>query len=578
MAFFNNFNIGFRKFIGLSGSIDTGCGDFSYVYSLGGYMDYYQSIAPLADAIDKVASPASCIRPYAFINNVVSQVDENNFLKWLRYPNQTQTGIKFRKEGFEHYLITGNNFIEVAYEIEKSGKKVISYKNLNPRYITVKLDNNNEVEYYEYHKASLPAKRYEKQLDSTNFKINSNRFRYKSGKTYYDLVVWQDSVFNTYNGKDFPINGLGKSKLQSLQDEMLLYQDGNKSNKATFKNSLTAKKMLVIDLAKLPAGTTQEQMQEYKKKLVDEYSGSQNSGKTVITTLDVKPVDLQNPFMARDLEFNIGLRRLRVAFYNAYNIPLPLVEGEFTSNSNMKESNLNLYDSAVLPLLEDYFEFVYVYLIKDFDDKTKIESINYIGSEIPAIAMREAELVNQLSNANIVTKNELRQRIGLGAITGLNAVYVDGNQAPIGEDTNTGDTIGAPLSQVKELVFEDIDDYEIELLESEEKALSDIDLKPTESMANNARRGLELREKFGRGGTAVGVARARDISNRKNLSPSTVGRMVSFFARHGVNEGKNKLPNGDPSNHYIAWLLWGGNSGRTWANAKWKAIKREREK
>jgi hypothetical protein len=97
-------------------------------------------------------------------------------------------------------------------------------------------------------------------------------------------------------------------------------------------------------------------------------------------------------------------------------------------------------------------------------------------------------------------------------------------------------------------------------------------------MSNNAKRGLELREKFGRGGTAVGVARARDISNRKNLSPSTVARMVSFFARHGVNEGKNKLPNGDPSNHYIAWLLWGGNAGRTWANAKWNAIKREREK
>ena len=67
MPFFNNFNIGFRKFIGLSGSIDTSCGDFSYVYSLGGYMDYYHSIAPLADAIDKVATPASCIRPYALL-------------------------------------------------------------------------------------------------------------------------------------------------------------------------------------------------------------------------------------------------------------------------------------------------------------------------------------------------------------------------------------------------------------------------------------------------------------------------------------------------------------------------------
>ena len=189
-----------------------------------------------------------------------------------------------------------------------------------------------------------------------------------------------------------------------------------------------------------------------------------------------------------------------------------------------------------------------------------------------------SELVNQISNANIATKNELRQKVGLNPIVGLNAVYVDGNQAPIGEDTNTGDTIGAPLSQVKELVFDDIEDYEIELLETEEKALSDINLIPTETMSNNAKRGLELREKFGRGGTAVGVARARDISNRKNLSPSTVARMVSFFARHGVNEGKNKLPNGDPSNHYIAWLLWGGNAGRTWANAKWNAIKREREK
>jgi hypothetical protein len=63
-----------------------------------------------------------------------------------------------------------------------------------------------------------------------------------------------------------------------------------------------------------------------------------------------------------------------------------------------------------------------------------------------------------------------------------------------------------------------------------------IDLKPTESMANNAKRGLEWRKEHGRGGTAVGVARARDIANRKNLSPSTVKRMHSYFARHAVDK------------------------------------------
>ena len=37
---------------------------------------------------------------------------------------------------------------------------------------------------------------------------------------------------------------------------------------------------------------------------------------------------------------------------------------------------------------------------------------------------------------------------------------------------------------------------------------------PTDSMASNARRGLALRKEYGRGGTAVGVARARDIANK----------------------------------------------------------------
>ena len=42
-------------------------------------------------------------------------------------------------------------------------------------------------------------------------------------------------------------------------------------------------------------------------------------------------------------------------------------------------------------------------------------------------------------------------------------------------------------------------------------ALSDINTKPTQSMANEAELGLKWRKEFGRGGTSVGVARARDL-------------------------------------------------------------------
>jgi hypothetical protein len=109
--------------------------------------------------------------------------------------------------------------------------------------------------------------------------------------------------------------------------------------------------------------------------------------------------------------------------------------------------------------------------------------------------------------------------------------------------------------------------------EMSKRSLEDLDLRPTESMANNARRGLELRRKFGRGGTAVGVARARDLMNRNKLSPSTVLRMYSFFSRHEVDkQGKDFNNSERPSNGKIAWLLWGGDSGYAWAKSKRNAI------
>jgi hypothetical protein len=107
------------------------------------------------------------------------------------------------------------------------------------------------------------------------------------------------------------------------------------------------------------------------------------------------------------------------------------------------------------------------------------------------------------------------------------------------------------------------------------KALSDINTVPTDAMAAEARRGLEWRREFNRGGTAVGVARARDIMNKDTLSISTVRRMHSFFSRHEVDkQGKGFTPgDGYPSAGRIAWALWGGDPGQTWARAITNRIK-----
>lgn len=96
----------------------------------------------------------------------------------------------------------------------------------------------------------------------------------------------------------------------------------------------------------------------------------------------------------------------------------------------------------------------------------------------------------------------------------------------------------------------------------------DINTRPTDGMVSEAKKGLEWRKEHGRGGTEVGVARARDIQNRKELSFDTVKRMYSFFSRHEVDkkaEGFSPGEKGYPSAGRIAWALWGGDAGFSWS-------------
>ena len=143
-----------------------------------------------------------------------------------------------------------------------------------------------------------------------------------------------------------------------------------------------------------------------------------------------------------------------------------------------------------------------------------------------------------------------------------------------GEGFHVHETTQGPMY----MPFFDMDDYtEATGIAHDTKAVGDIDMRPTEEMADLARRGLELRREHNRGGTQVGVQRASDISNRENLSAETIKRMVSFFARHRVDldaPAANPDHEDYPSAGVIAWMLWGGDpsdpdgAGVSWANRK----------
>jgi hypothetical protein len=98
-----------------------------------------------------------------------------------------------------------------------------------------------------------------------------------------------------------------------------------------------------------------------------------------------------------------------------------------------------------------------------------------------------------------------------------------------------------------------------------------------------ARRGLELRKKHKKGGLSSqeagkqgigsGVVRASNLANGKKVSEATLRRMVAFFSRHEKNKS-----GGEDDAGYIAWQLWGGDAGRSWAKRTLKMLETRKTK
>lgn len=103
---------------------------------------------------------------------------------------------------------------------------------------------------------------------------------------------------------------------------------------------------------------------------------------------------------------------------------------------------------------------------------------------------------------------------------------------------------------------------------------------PTDGMATAAKRALKWHEDGFPGGTQVGLTRANQLKNKEALSADTVLRMHSFFSRHEVDKQATGFHSGEegyPSKGRVAWDLWGGDGGQTWAASKRDSIMNARE-
>ena len=279
---------------------------------------------------------------------------------------------------------------------------------------------------------------------------------------------------------------------------------------------------------------TDEERMEVERKLNAKFSGSGNSGKLILTFnegKDTAPEVIPLNTGDNDDKYQFLSSEVSRKVLTAHRIVSPLlfgVKGDGSGFGNNAEE------------IKDSFELLLSSVIKPFQS-TLLEGLEKIFR------------VNGIDSLDIYFK------------TVKPAEFIDAEKV-IEEEKEGIDIEDVTIEKMEELIAK----------HKKKKFNKEIDTKPTKGMVEEAKKGLEWRKEYGRGGTEVGVARARDISNGKNLSIETIKRMNSFFARHEKSskggEGFEPGQDGFPSAGRIAWALWGGDAGQSWAAKKVKQI------
>lgn len=106
----------------------------------------------------------------------------------------------------------------------------------------------------------------------------------------------------------------------------------------------------------------------------------------------------------------------------------------------------------------------------------------------------------------------------------------------------------------------------------EQKAARDqydgIDWKPSEAVQSAFAKGVSLYED-GRGGDGLvqeTVSWARRLASGESITPDKARKMSAWHARHEVDKRTGWDKEGQETPGYVAFLLWGGEPGRAWAD------------
>tara|TARA_R110000796_G_scaffold250849_1_gene380982 strand:- start:3019 stop:5079 length:2061 start_codon:yes stop_codon:yes gene_type:complete len=563
--------------------------------------DGYQENAIVYKCISMIANNGSSVKMKVYSGD---QLLENHpLISLLERPNPLQSGVEYFHSMISYLLISGNSYMLRDKENTAPNELYL----LRPDRVEIKATSSMIPDSYKYKINNQVINEY--AVDK--FTGASQLKHVKLWNPLDDFYGLSPIVAGAYNIDQHNLAGL--------------------HNVGLLKNGCTPSAMLKFqpkDETGMTATLTDDQRSSILEDLEFRFKGSNNSGRPMLLEGDFEYVQMGlNP---KDMDFlelmNMSAREIALCF----GVPSQLVGIADQTYANVAEARLSLYEETIIPLLNRIESDLNEWLAPLYDGDI---SIKYDIDSIPAMAEKRKQIFANVSmgvDKGIISRNEARERLGLEPIDGGDTILVPSNLFPLGEVSNSPaeEDNNKPVDSegnekyddsfelaygTKAMIEEDVFDNEEEAEERAEvigcvgshtmekdgvtvympcdthseydelvgeKAVSDLTFTVTSGMKAEAKRGLEWRKEFNRGGTAVGSTRATQIVNGSPMSASTVLRMYSFFSRHEVDkqgEGFKPSQKGYPSAGRIAWALWGGDAGFSWSKVQRNKIMAERE-
>lgn len=337
--------------------------------------------------------------------------------------------------------------------------------------------------------------------------------------------------------------------------------------------------------------------QELERQLSEWHKGSGNFFRSLVSRRPINVQSADYPDVAGQFSINADIKS---EIYQAFGIPLELAGGQETRYKFGNEVYAVFMDMTIKPIvmaIEEYMNRLLRHIDPhDWDVRFQFDRAPF------TILTEHDQLTASIAQSNlastIISMNEARKQQGLEIDEHLEGLYmVGGVPVPAEELRNLwqyqykgqyANDLGVNVSQMlpspdgtpphdgtpppnADVLDDALDDIDIdEAMRNIPDKYADIDFGVTSAMREEAERGLAWRKEYGRGGTATGVARARDIINRDALPHDTWRRVKAFFDRHENNkeaEGFERGEDGYPSAGRIAWALWGGDAGQSRAES-----------